>query len=215
MKILNLYAGIGGNRAKWEGEKHDITAVEINNEIAQEYERLHPTDKVIVADAHSFLRDNHEDYDFIWSSPPCPTHSSIRKAGAKNNQYEEKFPDMNLYEEIIFLKYFFNGNWVVENVNPYYRNDLEYKKSDFLIQPQDRARHVFWSNFTIPEINVPTQHIHQGNNSDWRQYLGLEVKENWGTVKQRKVLRNAVHPKIGYEVFHSRNLKQSKLTKEA
>lgn len=33
MKILNLYAGIGGNRKKW-GDDHEITAVELDEEIA-------------------------------------------------------------------------------------------------------------------------------------------------------------------------------------
>ena len=33
MKILNLYAGLGGNRKKWEG--HEITAVELNPAIAK------------------------------------------------------------------------------------------------------------------------------------------------------------------------------------
>ena len=36
MKILNLYAGIGGNRTLW-GDKHEVTAVEINAEIAGIY----------------------------------------------------------------------------------------------------------------------------------------------------------------------------------
>ena len=30
MKILNLYAGIGGNRKLW-GDEHEITAVELNS----------------------------------------------------------------------------------------------------------------------------------------------------------------------------------------
>lgn len=33
MKILNLYAGIGGNRKLW-GDTHDITAVEFRDDIA-------------------------------------------------------------------------------------------------------------------------------------------------------------------------------------
>lgn len=33
MKILNLYAGIGGNRKLW-GDDHEITAVEIESKIA-------------------------------------------------------------------------------------------------------------------------------------------------------------------------------------
>lgn len=51
MKILNLYAGIGGNRKLW-GNEHDITAVELRPEIAAIYHDLYPNDTVIVGDAH-------------------------------------------------------------------------------------------------------------------------------------------------------------------
>ena len=54
MKILNLYAGIGGNRKLW-GEKHKITAVEYDENIAAIYKDLYPNDNVIVADAHDYL----------------------------------------------------------------------------------------------------------------------------------------------------------------
>ena len=46
MQILNLYAGIGGNRKRW-GNEHDITAVEINPNIAKAYQDLYPNDTVI------------------------------------------------------------------------------------------------------------------------------------------------------------------------
>ncbi len=72
MKILNLYAGIGGNRKLW-GNEHDITAVEIGPNIANIYSEFYPNDTVIVGDAHEFLRANFRDFDFIWASPPCPT----------------------------------------------------------------------------------------------------------------------------------------------
>lgn len=50
MKILNLYAGIGGNRKLW-GNEHDITAVEMNESSAKIYQELFPKDKVIVGNA--------------------------------------------------------------------------------------------------------------------------------------------------------------------
>ena len=79
MKILNLYAGIGGNRKLW-GDKHEVTAVEIDPEIAKIYQDFFPKDKVVVGDAHQFLLEHYKEFDFIWSSPPCPTHSRLRKA---------------------------------------------------------------------------------------------------------------------------------------
>ena len=74
MKILNLYAGIGGNRKLW-GDEHEITAVEWDEKIAKIYQDFFPKDKVLVEDAHDYLLKHFEKYDFIWSSPPCPTHS--------------------------------------------------------------------------------------------------------------------------------------------
>ena len=41
MEILNLYAGIGGNRKLW-GDDHEITAVEYKQEIADIYKDFFP-----------------------------------------------------------------------------------------------------------------------------------------------------------------------------
>ena len=51
-KVLNLYAGIGGNRKLWENV--DVTAVEINPNIANIYNDFFPNDKIIVDDAHQY-----------------------------------------------------------------------------------------------------------------------------------------------------------------
>lgn len=72
MKVLNLYCGIGGNRRQWENV--EVTAVEHNESIAAIYKDLFPNDIVIVADAHQYLLDHYSEFDFIWASPPCPTH---------------------------------------------------------------------------------------------------------------------------------------------
>jgi len=140
MKILNLYACLGGNRYKW-GDEHDITAVEWDEELARLYQERFPKDKVIVADAHQYLLEHYKEFDFIWSSPPCPTHSKIRITQKNRKSFEHKYPDMKLYEEIIFLDNFFNGKYVVENVTPYYEP---------LIPAQKRGRHLYWTNFNLP-----------------------------------------------------------------
>jgi DNA (cytosine-5)-methyltransferase 1 len=140
MKILNLYACLGGNRYKW-GDEHDITAVEWDEELARLYQERFPKDKVIVADAHQYLLEHYKEFDFIWSSPPCPTHSKISITQKNRKSFEHKYPDMKLYEEIIFLDNFFNGKYVVENVTPYYEP---------LIPAQKRGRHLYWTNFNLP-----------------------------------------------------------------
>ena len=140
MKILNLYACLGGNRYKW-GDDHDITAVEWDEELARLYQERFPNDKVVVGDAHQYLLDHYKEYDFIWSSPPCPTHS--RLVQSNKNKIKMKYPDMSLYQEIIFLDKLYNGKYVVENVIPYYEP---------LIPAKKRHRHLYWCNFNLPNI---------------------------------------------------------------
>ncbi len=140
MKILNLYACLGGNRYKW-GDEHEITAVELDEELAKLYQERFPNDTVIVADAHQYLLDHYKEFDFIWTSPPCPTHSKVRVTQKNQDFYIPKYPDMKLYEEIIFLKEHFKGQYVVENVIPYYEP---------LIPAKKRGRHLYWTNFNIP-----------------------------------------------------------------
>ena len=151
MKILNLYANIGGNRKFWDG--HDITAVEIDPKIAAIYQDLWPDDTVVVGDAHQYLLDHFHEFDFIWSSPPCPTHSKMNKMNGLNPYKENKgqiengggipvrYPDMQLYQEIILLTEWFRGKWCIENVVSYYEP---------LIQPVQFGSHYFWTNFYFP-----------------------------------------------------------------
>ena len=129
-KILNLYGCLGGNRYKWDevSENLEITAVELDPELARLYQERFPNDTVIVADAHQYLLDHYKEFDFIWSSPPCPSHSRITLSQKTTTNFTPKFPDMKLYEEIIFLDNFFDGKYVVENVIPYYEPLISAKK---------------------------------------------------------------------------------------
>ena len=144
-KILNLYACLGGNRAKWdEVADIEVTAVELDPEAARLYKERFPNDKVIVADAHQYLLDHYKEFDFIWSSPPCPTHSRARYWNSSNydTTTEAVYPDMKLYQEILFLQHYYKtGKYVVENVIPFYEP---------LIPAQKRGRHLYWCNFTLP-----------------------------------------------------------------
>lgn len=142
MKILNLYACLGGNRYKWdEVAEIEVTAVEYDEEIAKAYQERFPNDTVIVADAHQYLLDHYKEFDFIWSSPPCPSHSKIRITQKSRETFTPLYPDMKLYEEIIFLDNHFDGKYCVENVTPYYEP---------LIPAKKRGRHLYWTNFNLP-----------------------------------------------------------------
>ncbi|OLZ39882.1 hypothetical protein A6E15_02300 [Natrinema saccharevitans] len=186
-----------------------MTAVEIDDEVAAEYQRHYPKDDVVVADAHTFLKQHYDDgWDFIWASPPCQSHSRVSYAmwhsdKAHNRNRSPEYPDMRLYQEIVFLDRFFDGDWVVENVEPYY---------DELIPGQKVGRHLFWSNYHIPDFEEPARDFPftSGNPSDREKlesWLGISTSKNiyLGTSNDpTQVLRNAVHPELGRHVFDSR-----------
>lgn len=196
MRVLNLYAGVGGNRKLWQEVK--VTAIETDPEIAEVYKKLYPDDIVIVDDAHQYLLDHFQEFDFIWSSPPCQSHSKMIRSGRNR---KPRYPDLKLYEEILFLQHNFKGFWTVENVVPYYTP---------LIEPAKKiGRHLFWSNFEIPIIETPEfkGFISRQNMSekkalhDWLDihYEGNIYYDNNHCVTQ--VLRNCVHPKIGEAIL--------------
>lgn len=196
MKILNLYAGIGGNRKLW-GDEHQITAVEINQEIAEIYKDHFPNDDVIVDDAHDYLLKKYMNFDFIWSSPPCPTHSQIRfnigfKADRKYKKVDAVYPDMKLYEEIILLDKWYDGLYVVENTIPYYEPLI----SGFRI-----GGHIWWSNFIITDYHHGNRNHRGGTVDSLSERKGFDLS-SYGIKEKRKILRNCVEPETGLHVLN-------------
>jgi len=196
MKILNLYAGIGGNRKLW-GDEHEITAVEIDKEIADIYQHFFPNDKVIVGDAHEYLLNHMIEFDFIWSSPPCPTHSCMRFLHNNKDEYPKKYPDMKLYEEILLLKHFFKkGKWVVENVKSYYQP---------LIKPTYSNNHYFWSNFNIPKFSKDKRYIRRGSNEEVKKKEarnGFKLRQfGLPNGKMQMLLNNCVRSDLGKAIL--------------
>jgi len=191
MRILNLYSGIGGNRKLW-GDEHQITAVEYDQEIADVYKTLFPNDKVIVTDAHEYLLNHYKEYDFIWSSPPCPTHSDIRRCGVHAGQYPALYPDMTLYQEIILLKHFNKCSYVIENVKPYYKP---------LIEPTQKLhRHYIWSDLDIPKKDFIDTRKHSNITGESIVY-GFNLN-SFNIKNKRKILRNLVNPELGEYVLN-------------
>jgi DNA (cytosine-5)-methyltransferase 1 len=197
MKILNLYACLGGNRYKWNEVKEDIevTAVEWDEELAKLYQERFPNDTVIVADAHQYLLDHYQEFDFIWSSPPCPTHSKARFA--RRNTTETKYPDLKLYEEIIFLDKWFTGTYVVENVIPYYEP---------LIPAKKRGRHLYWTNFNLPN-NVGDRKggIMEGKDevTQWCKFHDYNFRQYKGKQRTDKIARNLVDYEVGKTILET------------
>lgn len=54
IKVLNLYAGIGGNRKLWKNV--DVTAVEIDENIAKIYQDFFPEDKIFMSHYEKAIR---------------------------------------------------------------------------------------------------------------------------------------------------------------
>ena len=199
-KVLNLYAGIGGNRKLWTDV--DVTAIELNPDIAKIYQDFFPDDKVIVADAHQYLLEHYKEYDFIWSSPPCPTHSRARFWGSHREDTVEVYPDMTLYQEIIFLIHYCKSKWVIENVIPYYKP---------LIPATGLGRHLYWSNFVIYKITASkSKYYRHRENGELKKILGFDLDE-YRIKDKNKLLRNCVLPELGLHIFKSMNNQELKL----
>lgn len=207
-KVLNCYAGIGGNRIKW-GPEAEVTAVELDERIADIYKDLHPQDRVIVGDAHEILLEIAEQFDYIWCSPPCPTHSVT--SHFLHAQGIKRYPDMSLYQEIIYLQHLIakhpNKRYTVENVKPYYQP---------LIPAQKSGRHLFWANFKIPKFkakptigrmgpvksknNRPTSTQSTKNLSEYHKSIGIDLTK-YKHPDKVKLLNNMVDPDIGKAIY--------------
>jgi DNA (cytosine-5)-methyltransferase 1 len=206
MRILNLYACLGGNRYKWNevgrelGIDIEVTAIELDEELARLYQDRFPNDKVIVTDAHQYLLDHYKEFDFIWSSPPCPSHSRARYWRSSNYETSNKaiYPDLKLYEEILFLQHYFKtGKYVVENVIPYYEP---------LIQAKKRGRHLYWTNFNLPtDIKDRRVQICAGKDELKRlcEFHEIEISSYKGEQSLLKVARNLVDYEAGKTIFET------------
>ena len=213
MNILNLYACLGGNRYKWDDVTDvDVTAVEWDEELAKLYQERFPKDQVIVADAHKYLLEHYKEFDFIWSSPPCPTHSRVRMSQKNRANFIDKYPDMKLYEEILLLKHNFKGKYVIENVIPYYEP---------LIPALKRHRHLYWTNFNLPNILTErkvkmcagtneVKNLCNFHNFDFYKYKGKQPTN--------KIARNLVDYEAGKTILETaigiikkQNIKQKEL----
>ena len=203
-RILNSYACLGGNRYKWDevakelGVELEITAVELDPEAARLYQERFLNDTVIVADAHQYLLDHYKEFDFIWSSPPCPTHSRMRKTNTGEGERKSKatYPDMKLYQEIILLEHFFKGKYCVENVIPFYEPLIVAKKRD---------RHLYWTNFNLPnDLNgrSASNFIHS-KVSELSKFHDFDFTKYKGKQRMDKMARNLVDYEAGRTILET------------
>ena len=173
---------MGGNREKW-GNDHNITAVEFDPAIAKVYADKYPNDTLIVGDAVDYLLKHYLEFDMIWASPPCQSHSRVKNSQYTRESYTAVLPDMMLWQIIAFLQlHGRKAKWVVENVIPYYTP---------LIEPTVKLdRHLYWTNFPLEEKAFKKEHIIKYVKSD-------ELSEYKDIKNKRQVIRNKVNPTIG------------------
>ena len=198
VRVLNLYACLGGNRLLWEN--CEVTAVELDPELARLYKERFPNDNVIIADAHQYLLDHYKEFDFIWSSPPCPSHSRIRfnqAKGRNDDVYKAEYPNMMLYQEIILLDNYFEGKYVVENVIPYYEP---------LIPAKKRGRHLYWTNFNLPS-ELSKRKVQVGTGTDevakLCKFHEIDLSSYKGEQRKDKIARNLVDYEAGLTIFNT------------
>ena len=206
LKVMNLYCCLGGNRYKWDevakeaNIKLEVTAVELDPELARMYQERFPNDTVIVADAHQYLLDHFDGFDFIWSSPPCPTHSRARYWNSSNydTNVDAVYPDMKLYQEILFLQHYFKGMYVVENVIPYYEP---------LITAKKRGRHLYWTNFNLPNVlserKLIGNEIQSGSLDGLIDFHAFDFNQYKGTQRKDKIARNLVDYEAGRTILET------------
>jgi DNA (cytosine-5)-methyltransferase 1 len=104
------------------------------------------------------------------------------------------YPDMRLYQEILLLQSNFKGKWVVENVKPYYKPLIEPTK---VLQ-----RHLFWSNFEIPDKEFTKDNIRTAQIPDLQKKYGFDLS-GYKLSNKRQILRNCVEPEVGLHILLS------------
>lgn len=204
-KILNLYACLGGNRYKWDEVlqeaniiDYEVTAVELDTELAMLYQERFPNDIVIISDAHQYLLDHYKEFDFIWTSPPCPSHSRVRFSQKNRENCNAVYPDFKLYEEVVFLDNYFKGKYVVENVIPFYEP---------LIPAKKRGRHLYWTNFNLPtdlkERDGGNGIISKAKNEVdvLSKFHDYDFNKYKGTQRRDKIARNLVDYEVGKTIL--------------
>ena len=195
-KVLNLFAGAGGNRAAWND--CEVTAVEFDLDLCNFYKSRFPNDNVVQGCAYDYLLNHFKEFDFIWASPPCQTHSKAFHARKGYIDHEYKYPDLRLYEVILFLKNHFAGKWVVENVQAYYAPVRE---------PYNIGRHWYWTNFNLKnkvKVRLLDCGIGNGNNElcNLEKFHGLSMKSYKGKIRRLQVLRNMVDSTVAVQIYH-------------
>jgi len=168
-----------------------------------------------VDDAIDFVEKHFHEFDFIWASPPCQSHSRINRFNVARryngeNKIKVKIPDFRLYALINFLSTYFRGKWVVENT---------YSDYQPLKEPQQIGRHFIWSSSKIEPFNKKIKCFHNVDNHcsmkelcemydyPFEYFKKLKIKG----VNKKQIIRNCVKPELGLHIFNSAYKSKQKL----
>ena len=103
---------------------------------------------------------------------------------------------MKLYEEIIFLDTYYKGKYVVENVIPYYEP---------LIPAKKRNRHLYWTNFNLPNIISTRKNPDLSRTKNTVKALSVfhdyDFTKYNGKQSKRKIARNLVDYEAGKTIL--------------
>ncbi|MCE7740456.1 MAG: DNA cytosine methyltransferase [Candidatus Heimdallarchaeota archaeon] len=193
-KVLDLFAGVGGTAKGIQTflqEKNipfQYVAVENDPETIKAHLKLNPDSEIEFRDAYL---TSIKDYDFIWASPPCTSHSQL------NMYMNRKQPDMRLWSLITRLQQQ-QIPFIVENVEPYYREPIPHTL--------ELGRHRFWSNKPIIPFEVPKMPKDWGwmGIPDWEKFHEINTRVTKfikDPLKRRQLLRNIVHWTISYRII--------------
>ena len=120
---------------------------------------------------------------------------------------------LNLDQEIIFLDTFFKGKYCIENVKPYYEP---------LIPAKQRDRHLYWTNFNIPNVlsnrKAPNMNMNTKSKGLIEKFLDFhDIKDlvvNYkGKQSKGKIARNLVDYEAGKTIFETMLSLRPPLTK--
>jgi DNA (cytosine-5)-methyltransferase 1 len=91
----------------------------------------------------------------------------------------------------VFLQYHSTALWLVENVVPYYQP---------LITAEKIGRHLYWSNFDLPELPDPVDNIRGNQIPQLQELHGFDLSK-YRLPNKRQVLRNCVTPEVGARIL--------------
>jgi DNA (cytosine-5)-methyltransferase 1 len=101
---------------------------------------------------------------------------------------------MQLYQEILFLQHYYNGKYCVENVIPYYEP---------LIPAQKRGRHLYWTNFNLPQ-SIGERQFQMGGIGEVKrlcEFHKYDFHQYKGEQRIDKIARNLVDYEAGKTIL--------------